>query len=211
MPKIKICGITRLSDAQNAIEAGASALGFNFCKKSPRYISPETATEIIKNISSEVMTVGVFVDSSIDEIVGVQKTSNLSALQMHGSESVEFMQKLRSRTEAILIKALPLKDQSSIVEALKFADLADFMLLDAYQPGLAGGTGKTIANDLLTHARAILPLEICFLAGGLKPDNVERIHKFFPAAWIDVASGVETAPGIKDADLMRAFVRAVSD
>ncbi|MDD2942243.1 MAG: phosphoribosylanthranilate isomerase [bacterium] len=210
MPKVKICGITRLPDAQNAIKAGASALGFNFYKKSPRYISPEAAAEIVNKLASSTMAVGLFVNSSIDEIIGVLETSSISALQLHGSESPEFIKTLRSKTEAILIKALPLKNESSITEVLEFLKLTDFILLDAWHPDLAGGTGKIISSDLLTRARNILPLEKCFLAGGLNPENVQKIHRLFPAAWVDVASGVETSPGIKNEELMLSFVRAIS-
>ena len=197
--RIKICGITRPSDALAAISAGADALGFNFWPKSKRYVAPATARAIIATLPPFVTTVGVFVDAERSEIERIAALTGIRALQLHGDEP----------PPACVGYALP------VIKALRVG--ADFSaawftryevrayLLDAPTVGYGGG-GAVFDWNRLAGIHAGVPL---ILAGGLTPDNVaEAIATVRPYA-VDVASGVEASPGIKDPEAMRRFVANV--
>ncbi|HUI43986.1 MAG TPA: phosphoribosylanthranilate isomerase [Terriglobia bacterium] len=204
MTRIKICGITRPGDAELAVELGASALGFNFYRPSPRYISPEAAREIIgRAVPPPAIAVGVFADETdTGHVVRVARTAGVSAIQLHGPR---FPRSLNGfRWPIPVIRAVTV-DESFVPQDLEMLDTAAF-LLDAYHPDLKGGTGRTVdwakAREAASYARVIL-------AGGLTPENVaEAIRQVRPFA-VDVASGVESAPGVKDASKLRAFFAAV--
>lgn len=202
-PRVKFCGITSLADARIAARLGADYLGFNFCRQSPRYIAPARARRIIVRLPRRVVSVGVFVDAPAQEVRELARDIGLRVVQLHGSESPRVVRELSKDVavwKAVRVRA-PFR-----AEALKKYKDAQAILLDAFRRGKRGGTGKTFAWKLARraklHARIIL-------AGGLTPENVaEAVRTVRPFA-VDVASGIESKPGKKDARKMRAFMREV--
>jgi phosphoribosylanthranilate isomerase len=197
MIKIKICGITNLDDAMAAAEYGADALGFNFYKKSPRYIEPEKAAEIIYQLPPLVLPVGVFVNEHEKRVREIQSLTGIQVLQFHGDESPEFCERFESR----VIKAFQVKDKES------FHSLAHYkvgaFLLDSYKDGLKGGTGVTFNWHLAVVAKSFGRI---ILAGGLNPDNVVEAAKLVQPYAVDVAGGVEKEKGIKDHAKLKKFI-----
>ena len=214
MIRIKICGITTLADAQAAIEAGADMLGFNFFRPSPRFIEPQAAREIIARLRTEmdagprpVTIVGVFVNEpSPESLVHVAGETGIDAAQLHGDESVEFCRRLKGLLpELTLIKALHAGDGFEPHEAARYD--VDAIMLDAFHSELRGGTGRVFDWTLGRRTRDLVPR--LFLAGGLSPENVAKaIAEVQPYA-VDACSSIESSPGVKDAERMKAFVRAV--
>jgi phosphoribosylanthranilate isomerase len=204
MVRIKICGITNLEDARLAADLGAHALGFIFYPKSPRSVRPEAAREIIDNLPPFVMTVGVFVDEEAGAVRGIAEIAGLDWIQLHGQESPEYCCSLGRR----VIKGFRIKDPSSLSLLHDYQGSVQAFLLDTYKAGTAGGTGETFDWALARKARELGPI---ILAGGLTPANVaQAIHAAQPAA-VDVASGVEAAPGKKDPGKLREFFEAVKE
>lgn len=203
--RIKICGITRPEDAALAVDLGASALGFNFYPRSPRYIAPETAREIIRTVPPPVMTVGVFADEiDVEQVLNVAREAGVNTIQLHGprfpAETGGFA------WPCPLIRAVTV-DESFAPEDLKTLK-PTAVLLDAFHPDLRGGTGRTIDWD---KAREATRCARIILAGGLTPENVgEAIRQVRPFA-VDVASGVESSAGVKDPARLRAFFAAVRE
>ena len=189
--RVKICGITSIDDAQAAVEAGADALGFMFYKPSPRYLTPEEAGAIIRELPAHVARVGVFVDADEATIHNTATTAGLDTLQFHGNEPPDFCTQFELRT----IKAFRVKDGESLGQLADYR--TDAWLLDSYVQGALGGTGERFNWDLaLTAKRLGHPI---LLAGGLTPDNAgEAVEQVVPFG-LDVSSGVEAAPGRKDA------------
>jgi len=202
LTRVKICGITRAEDATLAVELGASALGLNFYPRSPRYITPEAARAIIQGVPPLVMTVGIFADeTSGAAVLSVARAAGVTAIQLHGAGIENGFEWPLPLIRAISVDEVFAPEQ---LRALR----ASAVLLDAPHPKLRGGTGRTIdwarAREAGQFARIIL-------AGGLTPDNVgEAIRQARPFA-IDVASGVEATPGVKDASKMRAFFAAARE
>ncbi len=192
MIKLKVCGITTIEDARAAIDCGAEYLGFNFYPKSPRYISPQSARAIIERLPDEIISVGVFVNEARPEdVIEILQTSGARMAQLHGDESPDYCAQVGAER---VIKALRAGDDFDARRVLDYP--ASAILLDAFDAKLYGGTGKT-ANWAI--AREVARLAKIFLAGGLSPDNiVEAIRAVEPFA-VDVNSGVESAPGRKDA------------
>ncbi len=210
MTKIKICGITRLQDALEASRAGADSLGFNFSSISPRMINPETAKEIIKKLPPFVESAGIFVDQTLEEINAICRFCNLDIAQLHHEHySAE---DARSITHAKVIKVYRPQDDFAVAEVLDFAKESgvNTFLFDAYQAGMPGGTGKSIKTTLASRIfNELDPSCFAILAGGLDASNVgDAIRSTNPYA-VDTASGVESAPGLKDPLKMRAFIRAI--
>jgi phosphoribosylanthranilate isomerase len=201
---IKICGITRREDALLAAELGAAALGFNFYPPSPRYIAPSVAAEIISGVPPLVMPVGVFADeASAEHILGVAGEAGVAAVQLRGPGLPPFQGQLGKFP---VILAVPVGEGFQPEELSRFQ--ASAFLLDAFDPNLPGGTGKTFDWSLARDAKRYGSI---ILAGGLTPANVGRaIREVRPYA-VDVASGVESAPGVKDAAKLRAFFAAVKE
>jgi phosphoribosylanthranilate isomerase len=191
--RLKVCGITSLEDALAAIDCGAEYLGFNFYPKSPRYIAPTAAREIIERLPDDVVSVGVFVNEPRPEDVGeILQASGAGMAQLHGDESPAYCSGVGAER---VIKALRVGDDFDARRVLDYP--ASAVLLDAFDAKLYGGTGKT-ANWAV--AREAARLTKIFLAGGLSPENiVEAIRAVEPFA-VDVNSGVERAPGRKDAN-----------
>lgn len=201
--KVKICGITNVSDALAAAEAGADALGFMFYDKSPRHISIPQAAEIIRQLSPFVMKVGVFVDASEDLVMRAIGDCGLNLLQFHGNEMPEYCAQFGLMT----MKAFRIRDTESLGSLAGYP--TDAWLLDAFVADKLGGTGERFNWDLAIQAKkAGRPI---FLAGGLTPSNVaEAVAKVQPYG-VDVSSGVEAEPGRKDHDKVRAFIKAAKN
>jgi phosphoribosylanthranilate isomerase len=199
---VKVCGITRPEDAAVAVGLGARALGFLFWPGSPRFIEPVRARAIARTLPPFVTPVGLFVNQPIDEVNRVAAEVGLGAVQLHGDESVEYAE----RVERPVVKAL------SIGGAVDMADVDRWparvvLLLDAHDPERRGGTGRMVD---WAQAAAVAARRRTLLAGGLRPDNVaEAIARVRPFG-IDVSSGVEAAPGVKDHERLRALFEAVS-
>jgi phosphoribosylanthranilate isomerase len=215
MVKIKICGITRLSDALDASLAGADALGFNFSSKSPRVITPDGAKAIIAKLPSFVQSAGIFVEHSPEEINAICRFCNLQIAQLH-SEQYSAADALSISNVRVIRVFRPEEDfdVQSVVEYARASGTNTF-LFDAYRPGVAGGTGETIVASLASRIFTELghSCNSCYgiLAGGLNETNVaEAIRRLRPYA-VDTASGVELEPGIKDPKKVKAFIRAVRD
>jgi phosphoribosylanthranilate isomerase len=199
IPHIKICGITRAEDALLAAELGAWAIGFIFWPASPRFMDPQRARDIVRALPPFVTPVGVFVDESPATIEAVATTVRLGAVQLHGSETPAAARALSCR----VIKALPVGASGEVQGLDEWR--GTLVLLDADDRIRRGGTGQRID---WTVAAAISRRRPIVLAGGLGPENVaEAVERVQPAA-IDVSSGVESAPGIKDHARLRAFVAA---
>jgi phosphoribosylanthranilate isomerase len=202
--RVKICGITRVEDARLAVELGAAALGFNFYRPSPRFIEPSDAGGIIGQLPPLVVTVGVFANETDGaQVVQVARLAGVSAIQLHGPKFPAPEGELENFR---VIHAVAVREDSNPPDwgVLR----ASALLLDAYDPELHGGTGRNFDWDLAREAKKYGAI---ILAGGLTSENVGRaIREVRPYA-VDVASGVESAPGIKDAAKLRAFFATVEE
>ena len=197
---VKICGITRAEDARLAASLGATAIGFIFWPSSPRAISPLRARAIVDALPASVTTVGVFVNAGRDEIEAAADEANLQAVQLHGDETPELARSLSRR----VIKAITLA--GDIDERVNEWP-GTMLLLDAHDAAKRGGTGRVIDWD---RAAAIARAHDIILAGGLGPANVaDAVARVRPAG-IDVSSGVESSPGIKDPGKLRALFDALA-
>lgn len=200
MIKIKICGITNLDDAMAAAENGADALGFNFYKKSPRYVDPGKAAEIIHQLPPFITPVAVFVNEREEKIRDIQFTTGIKVLQFHGDERPEFCDRFATR----VIKAFQVKDKESIKHMAHFHVGA--FLLDSYKDGVRGGTGTTFDWHLAVVAKTFGRV---VLAGGLTPENVAEAVKLVQPYGVDVAGGVEREKGFKDYVKLKKFITEV--
>lgn len=200
MIKIKICGITNLDDALAAAEYGADALGFIFYKKSPRYIKPEKAAEIISQLPPFITPVGLFVNEREEKIREVQQHTCIQTIQLHGDETPDFCSRFGER----VIKAFQVKDKESIKHLAQYHVGA--FLLDSYRDGQRGGTGTTFDWHLAVVAKTFGRI---ILAGGLTPDNAAEAVKLVQPYAVDIASGVEREPGIKDHSKIKKFITEV--
>jgi phosphoribosylanthranilate isomerase len=203
--RVKICGITRLEDAELAVELGAAALGFNFYPHSPRYVVAADAFGIIQRLPPFVVTVGIFADETdVNHISDVAREAGVNAVQLHNSGAPASAGAALGRYPVIWTVAVA---NGFIPEDLKGLKVTAF-LLDAPHPTLRGGTGKTFDWNLALEAKKYGRI---ILAGGLTPENVgEAIRAVRPYA-VDVASGVEYSPGKKDPAKLRAFFAAVEE
>jgi phosphoribosylanthranilate isomerase len=200
--RVKICGIRRLEDALAAVELGASALGFVFWPPSPRFLEPDQARAVIAKLPPFVSTVGVFVDQPPEYVSDVARGLKLGAVQLHGQEAVSSFSGLSQR----VIKAVPVGDGVDAERAMAAVPAEATVLLDADDPIQRGGTGRTID---WTRAAALARQRPIILSGGLNADNVRvAIETVRPYA-IDVSSGVESEPGVKDATKLRALFAAL--
>ena len=196
--RVKICGITSADDARAAVGAGADALGFMFYEPSPRCVTPEQAAAIIAKLPTHVAKVGVFVDADEAAVRTTAAMAGLDTLQFHGSEPPEFCARFELRT----IKAFRVKDSGSLGQLPDYE--TDAWLLDSYVQGVPGGTGERFNWDLAVEAKRLgRPI---LLAGGLTPENVGEADGQVTPYGLDVSSGVEAAPGRKDAAKVAAFI-----
>jgi phosphoribosylanthranilate isomerase len=215
---IKICGLTKLDQAQAIAKMGVDALGFICVASSPRYISATAIGQIRSSLlsvqpeidrSSGLDLIGVFLNASMHEIGETVAIAGLNAVQLHGDESPEFCVQLRSQLNTTnpkikLIKALRVKDRSGLEQANLFCEVVDAVLLDAYDPQMAGGTGKTLDWQMLRDFR---PACDWWLAGGLSPENVADAIALLHPKGLDVSSGVERSAGDKDLTKIEQFLQ----
>lgn len=200
--KIKICGITNWKDAKRAVDEGADLLGFNFYPLSPRFIEPATARHIACRLRKGVATVGVFVNQREDLMIEIARVVALDYLQLHGDESPDAVARL-SRSVSV-IKAFQVRRPFRISRLNRFPATA--FLLDGFSPARRGGTGNTFEWSVARQAKQYGRI---FLAGGLKPENVAAAIEFVRPYAVDVCSGVEAQPGLKDPVRIRALIHAV--
>lgn len=200
--RIKICGITSVGDAQAAAEAGADAIGLMLWGPSKRFVTNAQAAEIVQSLPPFVSKVGVFVDATAEEVFRAVKEIGLDTIQLHGEETPEFC---RQFAPLKVVKAFRVKNAASLATLTDYN--TDAWLLDSYVAGEKGGTGAVFNWDLAVQAKdSGKPI---VLAGGLTPENIaEAVHEVWPYG-VDVSSGVESAPGKKDAELIRQFVAGV--
>jgi phosphoribosylanthranilate isomerase len=199
---VKICGITNLDDALMAIDAGAGALSFNFWRSSPRFIEPADARVIIDQLPADVLTVGVFVNEPSPEVAEqIATRAGVTALQLHGDESPEYCAALK---EHYVIKALAVGRDFDPANATKYDVRA--ILLDALDKENRGGTGRQIDWSVARRTRELVPR--LFLAGGLSPLNIVEAIVAVDPYGVDACSALESAPGRKDPQRVRSFVKA---
>lgn len=212
MFRIKICGITNSDDARRAVDAGADAIGLNFYAQSPRYVTIDAARKIADAVRDQTLVVGVFVNESPTGMMGVVTEVGLGAIQVHGDEPPALLERLPDRP-LLRVRRLTEAGLDAVAEDLEACRAAgrapDAVLVDsAAAPGVYGGTGHPVAWDALRDYDATLGAMPLILAGGLTPDNVAEAIRVVRPAGVDVASGVESAPGKKDPAKLAAFVAA---
>ena len=194
IPKVKICGITNYEDAAAAMEMGADLLGFNFYAKSPRYIGPEKAAEIVNKLPAFIDLAGVFVNSSLEDVREIAGRCQLDWIQLHGDENPEFCRWL-AYDSVKTMKAIRVRNEEDLQDVDSY--FTDAVLLDAYDPSKYGGTGLTFDWNVIGHIGKRV-----FLAGGINPDNAVAAVEL-GVYGIDVCSGVESEPGKKDHQKMK--------
>ena len=206
----KICGLTTPDTVEAAVQGGASHIGLNFFPPSPRHVEVDQARALVERMPSHVQAVGVFVDADERLIADAVQGARLSAIQLHGSESPARVAELKRLTGLETWKVLSIRTRADLERARDYRGAADFLLYDAKTPpgsALPGGMGLRFDWTLLDGFDHPLPWG---LSGGLDPDNVADAIQSTGARLVDVSSGVETAPGVKDPGLIRSFLRAVA-
>jgi phosphoribosylanthranilate isomerase len=203
--RVKICGITSIEDARQAVDLGAWAIGMIFWDGSPRRCELEVGEQISAELRRQVEPVGVFVNATLDDIAYTADRCSLAIVQLHGDEGPAFCREVARRTGCKVMKAARVKDAGSIQALHSFE--TDYHLLDAHKEGHVGGTGETFEWDLVkAHGRHVPVV----LSGGLTPDNVGAAIAATRPFAVDTASGTEAAPGRKDPAKVEAFFRAVA-
>ncbi len=203
MTKVKICGITNIEDAITAIELGADAIGFIIFKGSRRYVTPQQVRQITKNLPPFVTKVGVFVNEDKTSVLEILSYANLDLAQLHGNESPDCCKYIGKNR---VIKVFRFKSKEETDEVLKFEKVASAILLDTFSSKTYGGTGKKFDWEIAEKVKMLSALPT-ILSGGLNIANVkEAVEKVKPYG-IDVCSGVEKKPGIKEKTLIKEFIR----
>jgi phosphoribosylanthranilate isomerase len=205
VPRVKVCGITRPEDAELAVELGAWALGFILWRNSPRAADPAVAAGIALALRRRVELVGVFVNASLEEIAHAAEALHLSHVQLHGDEGPAFCAEAGRRTGAKVIKAIRVAGVSDFQDLERFH--TDLHLLDTAARGKYGGSGETWDWALASKRARKVPV---ILSGGLTAENVAAGVEAVDPYAVDVASGVEASPGVKDPDKLAAFLAAVA-
>lgn len=208
MAQVKICGLTAPDQVRAAADAGANYLGFVFFPRSPRAVDAGSAARLCADIPAGIASVGLFVDPTDAYLDEVLAQVPLDIVQLHGSESPDRVAAIRSLTGLPVMKAVGIAGEDDLPQLLDYGTVADLLLVDAKpSPGsdLPGGNGLAFDWRLLQGRRFLRPW---LLAGGLRPDNVAEALRLTRAPGVDVSSGVESAPGVKDAGLVRQFVTA---
>ena len=200
MVRVKICGITSLEDALASVAAGASMLGFNFYRRSPRYIEPLAVGRIVGKLPPWIMSVGVFVNERKDEVERIASEAHLSAVQLHGDESPSYCRDLK---KFFVIKALRVSDDFQPEQAALYE--TDEVLLDGFKAQRYGGTGRSFDWSIASRTRPLV--EKLFLAGGLDSTNVATAIATVQPYAIDVCSSLESRPGRKDHELLGSFIQ----
>ncbi|MFA5123142.1 phosphoribosylanthranilate isomerase [Zavarzinia sp.] len=205
----KICGLRTAEAVQAAVKGGASHVGFVFYPPSPRHLTPEAAADLVARLPREVVPVALTVDAGDAAIEAILKAVPIRLLQAHGKESPARVAELKRRFGLPVMKAVGIAGPADVNLAHEYETVADLLLLDAKAPkkGLPGGNGLAFDWGLIAHERWARPW---FLAGGLTPGNVVEAIRTSGARAVDVSSGVESAPGVKDLDLIAAFLAATA-
>jgi len=204
MTLVKICGITNLDDALAAAEAGADALGFNFYKPSPRYITPQNAREIVDKLPESLLTVGVFVNEESPAAVrSIAGEAGIRGLQLHGDETPAYCHELAA--DYYVIKTFAVSDTFDSRQAQQYE--VEAIMLDTKHNSLRGGTGRVFDWSVAQQAASTIPK--LFLAGGLSPENIENAIKTVKPFAVDACSALEAIPGKKNHDRVRVFVNMV--
>lgn len=201
--KVKFCGITNLKDAISAAELGADALGFVFYPKSPRFISPKNAKEIIKKLPPFISMVGLFVNQSKSEVEEVIKGCPLNLLQFHGDENESFCKQYNLP----YIKAITMKSDVDLLKCIQEYNSAKALLLDTFSKVARGGSGEVFDWKMIPP-NTLKPI---IVAGGLTPDNVQTLLEVISPYGVDVSSGIEINKGLKDYKLMKKFILGVTN
>lgn len=204
MVRVKICGITNINDAKNAVSFGADALGFVFAE-SPRKIAKETARSVIKELPPFVTCVGLFVDEDVDTVKEICRFCKIHTVQFHGNETPDY---LGLFPELKIIKAFRIRDKSDLLKVDSYQ--ADAYLLDSFSRGKMGGTGLCFDWNILKTAKGSnsnsKKFQNIIIAGGLNPENVAEAIRLTNPYGVDTSSGVEIKPGLKDKNLMKRFI-----
>ena len=205
--QVKICGICSVEDARAAEQLGASFLGMILSQGFGRSLLPDQAVGIARAVDTPV--VAVLVDESVDEAERIAMLVGVSVIQLHGEESVTFVQELRTRGDWAIWKAVRVKEPGNVTRALsEYGSAVDGLLLDTWHSERRGGGGIAFAWEEFSSLSEAFPPEVqLIVAGGLTPDNVEGAVRVLSPDVVDVSSGVELSPRVKDHDLIRAFVR----
>ena len=194
--RVKVCGLTRPEDAARAVAAGAWAVGVIFAPESPRHVSLAQAAAVMAAVPPGIVKVGVFVNPSQEEVVTAVNSCGLTAVQLHGEESPAFCGRIAAATGAAVIKAVRVRDREALAAVASFD--TDYVLLDTYQPERRGGTGASFDWSVAGELPEAIRGGRVILSGGLNAGNVlEALDAVGPYA-VDVSSGIETAPGVKD-------------
>ncbi len=207
--QIKICGITMDDALETAIDDGADFLGFVFFDKSPRALDAEKAAYLVSRVPDHINAVGLFVDASDEQIAHVLSKVKLDMLQLHGNETPQRLAALKSRFHLPVIKAVKVSEAADLLALGPFQSIADWILFDAKPPqgaALPGGNGMVFDWQLLKNLKVTVPW---MLSGGLDQDNIRAALSMLAPDGVDVSSGVEDRPGVKNPAKIRAFIQAV--
>lgn len=206
--RVKICGLKTRDTVASAVEAGAAYLGFNFVEKSKRFVDIATARDLAADVSPGIAKVALVLDADNAALDDITSRVPLDMLQLHGEEPPERVTEVKARYGLPVMKAVGIGDESDLAKLDIYGAVADQLLVDTKPPAqgdLPGGTGLTFDWRLIANRRWPVPW---MLAGGLTPDNVAEAIALTGTRQVDVASGVESAPGVKDTGLIRAFLNA---
>lgn len=202
--KVKICGLTEPHGLTAAIEGGADFVGFVFVPSSPRYVAPEVAKYLASYIPAGITRVGLFVDPTPDLLQQIVQQGFLDMIQLHGSESIDFIKEIKDRYRLPVMKAVNIAAKNDLAAVPAYESVADWILFDAKTSGgMTGGTGHSFDWCILKDYPHTKPW---MLAGGLNAENVREALKILSPDAIDVSSGVESARGVKDPGKIRAFL-----
>ena len=209
--RVKICGITQATQGIAIARLGATTLGFIAVPASPRYIAPDDLRSLTQALiveSPKTQRVGVFANADLETIVEFQTAGQLTGIPMHGDETLDDCQRVRDHLPGVeIIKAIRVKDSTILEQALAYVPAVDALLLDAYRPGVLGGTGATLDWETLTAFKPACPW---LLAGGLRPDNIRQALERITPDGIDLSSGVERSPGDKDLEKVAELFQNLS-
>ena len=206
--RVKICGLKTRESVSAAVDAGAAYLGFNFVQRSKRFVDIETARDLAADVPPGVAKVGLVLDADDATLDAINERVPLDMIQLHGEETPTRVAEVKARYGLPVMKAVGIADEGDLEKLDVYGAVADQLLVDTKPPktgDLPGGTGLTFDWRLIANRRWTVPW---MLAGGLTPENVAEAISLTGTKQVDVASGVESAPGVKDAELIRAFIAA---
>jgi phosphoribosylanthranilate isomerase len=207
MLRIKICGITQIEQGRSITNYGVTDLGFICVAASPRYVSPANLQTLVPELQNQVNCIGIFADEDLETLVSITQTSGFGSIQLHGQESIAYCQNLREKLpNREIIKAWRVRTTQDLHTIQTYSHIVDTLLLDAYHPQTLGGTGHTLDWQSLLDFQPIIPW---FLAGGLNPGNISIALSQLHPSGIDLSSGVEISPGIKDLNLVQNLLAEV--